>query len=183
METGGESQWGSAPEQDGTTPDHVVRNLLFVFGALFVTLTALDLASTYIGLRFREELVETNPYTDTSSLIGMIRPEVVLLIVGGLAVWLGARIRKPLLSTARESDFGPFVDTVFAPRALPISALILMPMLLALGRSMPVLNNLSYVIFGWSPIGNIPPIADAILFAVVFSYPTAYLIYHICRTA
>lgn len=182
MEAGEESQRGSAPEQDGTTPDHVVRNLLLVFGALFVTLTALDLASTYIGLRFREELVET-PYTDTSSLIGMIRPEVVLLIVGGLAVWLGARIRKPLLSTARESGFGPFVDTVFAPRALPISALIFMPMLLALGRSMPVLNNLSYLIFGWSPIGNIPPIADVILFAVVFSYPTAYLIYRICRTA
>lgn len=58
-----------------------------------------------------------------------------------------------------------------------------MPMLLALGRSMPVLNNLSYMIFGWSPIDNIPPIADVLLFAVVFSYPAAYLIYRICRTA
>ena len=119
------------------------------FLCAFTILTGADIATTYIALgRGGHEL---NPFTDTSSLWTLTRPELIAAALGSASVFLGVSLlRRSRLrdSVARASDF--YVRFWSASHLLG-AVLVFVPVGVSLTRIMPVASNLSMLAFGFSP--------------------------------
>ena len=121
----------------------MTRNLILLFAGIFVPLTALDLVTTWVAV-FHMGYVETNPYTDLSSVEGLVIPEIITLFVGIAMVALGAELQRTSLRATSRGGLKTFIDTAFGWKQFP-AFLILIPMLIAVsaggGRSQQHIAN------------------------------------------
>ena len=165
----------------------MTRRLVLLFAAWFTTTTALDLISTWVGV-VRMGYVETNPYSDLSSVEGAVIPEIITLFIGMAMVALGAELLKTLLRDASREDFKTFRKTVFRWKQFPC-LLICGPMLLAVLRAPVVLSNTSVILTGYSLFVDEEFSHFSrnqfvlIVLAGMLVRPTYYLIYRACRAS
>ena len=162
----------------------MTRNLVLLFAATFTALTALDLATTWVGV-FHMGYVETNPYTDLSSVEGLVMPEIITLFIGMALVALGAEVKKTTLSAISQKGPATFRRIMFSWKQYTC-LLIYGPILIAVLRSVPVFSNALLILTGYglfvdeefSLISRNTIIL--VVCALMFMRPTAYLIYRVC---
>ncbi len=165
----------------------MTRNLVLLFAAIFVPLTALDLVTTWVGV-LHMGYVETNPYTDLSSVEGLVIPEIIALFIGMAMVALGAELKKTTLHETSQGGLKAFIETAFGWKQFP-AFLILIPMLIALLRAVAVLSNASIILTGYGlfideEFSHLSwnQFVLAVCGAIVV-WPTFYLIYRVCRAS
>ena len=165
----------------------MMRNLVLVFAAIFTVTTALDLATTWILLPMGYP--ETNPYTDTSSLEAMARPEILTLFIGMFLVGWGAHINKATLLEISNKEFSVFWKTFCSNKQAFRTFLILLPMILATLRSVPVISNAMIGLTGYGlfvdeefSLLSRNQVILAVC-GVLFVRPNVYLIYRVCRAS
>ncbi|MDE0451796.1 MAG: hypothetical protein OXI90_08505 [Gammaproteobacteria bacterium] len=160
----------------------MVRNLTLFFAGTFVLTTTFDLWTTWVGVH-QYGYTETNPLTDTSSIRAMANPEIVTAFIGMAMVAAGARYSKTLRPLPDEKF------TSYYKRFLSINLfdlVVLFPILLAVVRVVPVLSNTSLILFDFGLFGVDTPWVDLvvmIVFFMIFTRPTTYFIYLICRAS
>ena len=165
----------------------MTRNLVLLFAATFLATTSIDLATTWVGV-FHMGRLETNPYSDLSSVEGLIIPEIIVLFLGIAMVALGAHLMKTMLLAARREGFATFRKTVFSWKRC-IALLIFLPILFALLRSVVVFSNTLILLTGsglfvdeeFSLLSRNQFIL--IVCALILVRPTYYLIYRVCRAS
>ena len=141
-------------------PEHAKR-LAVLFVMWFVPLTALDLGITWYGEHYvsspdRRCCHELNPFTDFSSIPAYVGPEVVALIVGVAMVGTGGwwKVRALAKIGSRTADLRDLPFNTFFRRYseaggwIPL-ILIIFPLVIAMGRIYPVVNNLMYLVIDW----------------------------------
>ena len=161
----------------------MTRNLILLFAATFVLTTAFDIWTTWVGVN-QLGYTELNPLTDTSSIEAMAIPEVFTLFIGIAMVAAGVRFAKRLRPLPDER-FGPFYRRFLTDEKF-FHLLVLIPMLVAVVRIVPVLSNASFIFYGWGLFE-----IDAwwtnkivmIIFFMILTRPTAYFIYVVCRAS
>lgn len=123
--------------------------LIILFLTTFGCFTLADAVTTRIGLS--RGGVELNPFTNAATLWTMLRVELFVGMAGVIAVIAG-------LALLKRSDAGRFIDDrqeflahYWSTRNLAGAILIFLPMGIAVGRILPVLSNLSLLLFGFSP--------------------------------
>lgn len=162
----------------------MTRNLVLLFAATFTALTALDLATTWVGV-FHMGYVETNPYTDLSSVEGLVMPEIIALFIGMAMVALGAEVKKTTLSVVVQEGPATFRKTMLSWKQF-LFLLIYAPMLIAVLRSVAVFGNALLILTGYglfvdeefSLISRNTIIL--VVCALMLMRPTVYLIYRVC---
>lgn len=164
------------------------NRLAILFALWFVTLTALDLAITWTGVHHFAErmeelgIAEGNPYTDFSSVGAFVIPEVVAFAVGIAMVFGGGvlKMRRLVTSGQCEADLTGLGLRAFqkAYDRLGVVAtfLILIPVAVAVGRVVPVVNNLMWLLAGWGPTALLPWPFGAMVACMLAMYPSYYMI-------
>ena len=166
----------------------MTRNLVLLFAATFVPLTALDLVTTWVGV-VQMGYAETNPYSDLSSVEGLVIPEIITLFVGMAMVALGAHLKKTILYDASRHGFATFRKTAFLWKQFLVLFLIFFPILLAVLRAAVVFSNTLIVLTGhglfvdeeFSHLSRNQFVLTVC--ALLFIRPTEYLIYRVCRAS
>ena len=167
----------------------MTRNLVLIFAATFTMITALDLISTWVGVNHMG-YAETNPYSDLSSVQGMVIPEIITLAIGMAMVAFGAYGKKTTLSTACQEGFVTFSKTMFSSKhVLMFGILVFAPILLALLRSVAVFSNTLLIVTGYglfvdeefSLLSRNQLVLSAC--GLLLIRPTNYLIYRVCRAS
>ena len=165
----------------------MTRNLVLLFAAIFVPLTALDLVTTWVAV-INMGYVETNPYTDLSSVEGLVIPEIITLFIGMGMVALGAELRKTTLHATSREGFKTFMKTAFVRKHFP-TFLILVPMVIAVLRAAVVLSNTLLILTGYGlfvdeefSLISRNQLVLTVCGAIVV-WPTGYLIYRVCRVS
>lgn len=173
----------------------IPRNIVLLFALTFVPLTVLDIATTLLGIE--QGYHELNPHTDTTSVYTIAVPEVVGFLLGVLCVYLGARWTQHRLRSACMLDFSSFRVALWSGKQLIGTFLIFVPIAIALGRILPVTNNLMYLTLGWGIIGGLSVSlvegfgwsvtqTTAAIYACLFVLamrPITYVLYRTCRLA
>ncbi|MDE0056360.1 MAG: hypothetical protein OXP28_04475 [Gammaproteobacteria bacterium] len=165
----------------------MTRNLVLLFAATFTALTALDLVTTWVGV-LHMGYAETNPYTDLSSVEGLVIPEIITLFIGMALVALGAELRKTTLHDTSRGGFKTFMKTAFVRKHFP-TFLILAPMVFAVLRAVVVLSNTSIILTGYGlfideEFSHLSWNQFVLtVCAVIVVWPTGYLIYRVCRAS
>ena len=167
----------------------MTRNLVLLFAALFIVLTALDLATTWVGVN-QMGYAETNPYSDLSSVQGLVIPEIITLAICMAMVAFGTYRRKTTLSSICQESFITYAKTMFSRKhVLMFGVLVFAPILLALLRSVAVFNNTLLIVTGYGLFVDeefsllsrnqlVLTISGLLLIR-----PTNYLIYRVCRAS
>ena len=162
--------------------------LATLFAAWFVPFTTLDLATTWIALQHFAErmdelgIVEGNPFTDMSSVSAFVVPEVVALAVGVIMVFGGGVLKKRrlLARNQREADLAGLRLRAFQKEYDRLgrfaSILVLVPMVIAVGRVYPGVNNLMWLLVGWGPTALFGAFLTAMLACSLAVYPAYYMI-------
>ncbi len=158
-----------------------------LFVAWFVPTTSLDLAITWFGFNLFPEriekfgIVEGNPYTDLSSVTAFVTPEVLALVLGIVAVYLGGWLKGRRLATLgrtpealRSLGFYAFCKQYYKPGWFACF-LILVPIVVAVGRVEPVVNNLMWLAIGWGPTKLFGPFT-AFVATMLAIFPSYYMI-------
>lgn len=165
----------------------MTRNLVLLFAAIFVPLTALDLATTWVAVLHMGH-VETNPYTDLSSVEGLVIPEIITLCICMAMVALGAELKKTTLHDTSRGGLKAFIETGFGWKQFP-TFLVLIPMVFAVLRAPIVLSNTSIILTGYGlfideEFSHLSwnQFVLAVCGAIVI-WPTFYLIYRVCRAS
>ncbi len=165
----------------------MTRNLVLLFAATFTALTTLDLVTTWVGV-FHMGYVETNPYTDLSSVEGLVIPEIIALFIGMGMVALGAELKKKTLHATSREGFRTFMKTAFVRKHFP-AFLVLVPMVVAVLRAPVVLSNTLLILTGYGlfvdeefSLISRNQLVLAVCGAIVV-WPTGYLIYRVCRAS
>lgn len=166
----------------------MTRNLVLLFSAIFVPLTALDLATTWVGV-FRMGYAETNPYSDLSSVEGLVIPEIITLFIGMAMVACGAHLKKTILYDASRHEFATFRKIVFSWKQFLLVLLLFAPILIGLLRSAAVFSNTLIILTGYglfvdeefSLLSRNQFVLTVC--ALVMIRPTEYLIYRVCRAS
>lgn len=172
------------------------KKLIVLFSRMFLSLTALDIGTTYVGLRYRGG-VEANVFTDTRTLWAIVWPELCLFLLGAAAVAVGARWGGKRLQPACGQTFEAFLSAFWSARQLPSSVLIFLPLAIACGRVFPVVSNGVFLVSGWSLYGGVrnalsgafgwslfraSVMANGLLLGAL-AVPVTYVIYRVCRSA
>ena len=166
----------------------MTRNLVLLFAATFVPLTALDLVTTWVGA-VQMGYAETNPYSDLSSVEGLVIPEIITLFIGMAMVALGAHLKKKILYDASRHGFATFRKTVFTWEHFFLLLFTFAPILLAVLRAAAVFSNTLIILTGYglfvdeefSHLSRNQFVLTVC--ALVFILPTQYLIYRVCRAS
>ena len=166
----------------------MTRNLVLLFAATFAVLTALDLATTWVGV-IHMGYVETNPYSDMSSVQGLVIPEIITLFIGMAVVALGATLERSALAGSAEEGYAAFGKTMFSWKHLPFVILVFLPIIVAVVRSVAVVSNALLIFTGYglfvdeefSFISRNQLVLTVC--AVILVRPTAYLVYRVCRAS
>jgi len=186
--TGSQGVLGSSPDAYDCFGHKMTRNLVLLFAATFTAMTALDLATTWVGV-IHMGYAETNPYTDLSSVEGLVIPEIIALFIGMAMVALGAEIKKTTLAATVRAGSPTFRKTMLSWKHYPFTFLIYAPILLAVLRSVAVVSNSLLILTGY---GLFVDEAFSLLSrnqlvlvicAVTLVRPTSYLIYRVCRAS
>ena len=132
---------------------------------------------------------ETNPYTDTTSLATMARPEILTLFIGMFLVGWGTHINKATLLEISSNEFLAFRKTFCSVKQIFRMAPIILPMILATLRCVPVISNAmigltgyglfvdeEFSLLSWNQI-------VLVVCAILFVRPNVYLIYRVCRAS
>ena len=161
--------------------------LAMLFAAWFVPATALDLVVSWTGVHHfvdrMEELgiVEGNPYTDFSSVGAYVVPEVIVFAVGFCMVFCGGMLKQRRLAARDQCEAGLSSLGLRAFRkeydrlGVFATILILIPMVIAVGRVEPVINNLMWLLVGWGPTALFGPFTS-IVACLLAVYPAFYMI-------
>ena len=166
----------------------MTRNLVLFFAATFATTTALDLSSTWVVV-VQMGYPETNPYSDLSSVEGLVIPEIIALFVGMSVVALGAHFHRRTLIALSNDGYAAFSKGFLSIKNLFLSALIAFPIALSVLRSVAVINN---TLIGFTAYGlfvdeefSLLSRNHFVLFvcAMLLIQPTTYLIYRVCRAS
>ena len=146
-------------------PAHA-KKLVVLFVTWFVPLTALDLGITWYGEHYvsspdRRCCHELNPFTDFSSIPNFVARDIVVLMLGIALVAAGGWTRALAFtrSGGRVSDLRGLPFRVFMKRYEKVGGrlarlaivLIVVPMVIAIGRIYPVVNNVMYIVIDWEP--------------------------------
>ena len=162
---------------------------MFLFAASFVPLTTLDLLVTWIGFQYfntpdRRCCPESNPLTDLSSIPAYVGPEVVVLVIGMAMVAVGGWLKARALVRNRESfanlrnlPFRKFAGRYDAVGGGVSTIIIAIPMVIAIGRIYPVVNNTIWLIIDWGPSLLFRFRLDNVLACLFALFPMYYLIY------
>ena len=158
-----------------------------LFVAWFVPTTAFDLAITWYGIKHLPErmakfgIVEGNPYTDLSSVEAFVIPEVLALVLGIALVYLGGLLKGRRLAELgktpddlRHMGFRAFCRQYYRPGWFAY-ALVLIPMVIAVGRVSPVVNNLMWLAIGWGPTAVLGAFSS-IVACLLAVYPSLYMV-------
>ena len=163
----------------------MTRKLVLLFAATFTALTALDLATTWVGV-FHMGYVETNPYTDLSSVEGLVMPEIITLFIGMAMVALGAEVKKTTLSATSQKGPATFRKTMLSWKQFTFFLLVFGPILVAVLRSVPVFSNALLMLTGYGLFVDEEFAIISrnsiilVICALMLMRPTVYLIYRIC---
>jgi hypothetical protein len=112
----------------------------------------LDVTTTYIGVNWYN-YVELNRFSNFSSMLTAVAPEVLLLIVGIFSIVIGFYFNKDLIKRCENIGAKKFIKSFVNPYT-PISKyLIIIPIFVVTARVIPVINNLMYIMFGWGIVG------------------------------
>lgn len=166
----------------------MTRNLILLFAASFTTVTALDLATTWVAV-IQMGYVETNPYSDLNSVEGLVIPEIITLFAGMALVALGAHIKRTTLSAMSEEEFAIFRQDMLSIKNTLLALLIFGPIFLAVLRSVAVLGNSLLILTGYSLFvdEDFSHLSRNQLVLTVCGLmlirPTNYLIYRVCRAS
>ena len=163
------------------------RRVAALFAAWFVPTTALDLAITWYGIKHLSErmakfgIVEGNPYTDLSSVEAFVTPEAVTLVLGIALVYLGGLLKGRRLAELgrtpddlRDMGLHAFCRQYLRPGWFAYS-LVLVPMVIAVGRVSPVVNNLMWLAIGWGPTAALGGFSS-IVACLLAVYPSLYMV-------
>ena len=165
----------------------MTRNLVLVFAAIFIAMTALDIWTTWICLSMGYP--ETNPFSDTSSIRALVIPEVITLFIGMALVALGAHLARASLATPADDSFADFRRRYFKSRNIPSMALIIIPFTVAVLRIVAVLSNTLVIFTGWSlfsdeEFSHLSWNQFVLsIFGIAFVMPIVYLMYRVCRAS
>lgn len=174
----------------------MTKRLLIFFSVSFLVLTALDIGTTWVGVHQRGYR-EINVFTDTSSIGTMLRPEIIIFLIGGIAVFVGALWKRKDLQASINGGFRIFFEAFWLVRRLPATICIYLPIVIAVGRILPVFSNTMLLLTGWSPIGSALKFlsrvlgwdvfrTNVILYGMIFGaigIPMTYVIYCVCKFA
>ena len=161
--------------------------LAVLFSAWFVPATALDLVISWTGVHHfadrMEELgiVEGNPYTDFSSVGAYVVPEVIAFAVGVALVFYGGMLKQRRLAARGQCEAGLSSLSLRGFRreydrlGALATILILIPMVIAVGRVEPVINNLMWLLVGWGPTALFGPFTSVVT-CLLAVYPAYYMI-------
>ncbi|MDE0451794.1 MAG: hypothetical protein OXI90_08495 [Gammaproteobacteria bacterium] len=158
----------------------IARNLALFFGVTFALTTTFDIWTTWVGVH-QFGYTELNPFTDTSSIQAMATPEVITLFIGMATVATAAHFSKTLRPLPDER-FRSFYKRFFSAEK-PLKFLICLPILLAVARSVAVLNNTSLILYDQGLYGVTTPWLNMSVRAIAYillMHPTMYFIYVIC---
>jgi hypothetical protein len=119
------------------------------FICTFGLLSLADAATTREGMQ--RGFGEMNPLSDTRSLWTLLRPELVILVAGAIAIGVGMTfLRRRDMPGVAESR-REFFEWFWRPSNLPGAILVFLPVAIAIGRVLPVTSNLLMLSLGWSP--------------------------------
>lgn len=162
--------------------------LAALFVAWFVPCTGLDLSITWFGVHHLPDrmaelgIVEANPFTDMSSVEAFVVPEVVALVVGVAMVFGGGMLKTQRLvargqcwADLRSIGLRDFCKKYDGLGKLS-SLLIIMPMIIAIGRVKPVINNAMWLSLGWGLNALFGVFLTTILACVLAVYPAYFMI-------
>ena len=179
---------GSSPDADDCFGHKMTRNLVLLFAATFTVLTALDLATTWVAV-IHMGYAETNPYTDLSSVEGLVIPEIITLFIGMAMVALGAEVKSTALAASAEEGSATFGKTMFSWKHFTFVLLIFGPILVSVLRSVAVASNSLLILTGYGlfvdeefSLLSRNQFVMAVC-AVILVRPTAYLVYRVCRAS
>ena len=161
----------------------MTRNLILLFTLTFVLTATLDIWTTWVGVN-QLGYTELNPFTDTSSIQAMAIPQVIALFVGIAMVAAGAHFSRTLRPLPDEK-FASFYKRFWNVEQL-LHVLVYFPIVSATVRIVTVLSNTSVILSGWGLYEEDSFWSDtAILFVffLIFTRPTTYSIYLVCRAS
>lgn len=164
------------------------RRVAVLFTAWFVPTTALDLVITWIGIKHLPDrmqkfgIVEANPYTDLSSVEAFVTPEVLALVIGAAFVYVGGLLKGRRLAILgktpddlRGMGFRAFC-TQYQKPGLFAFFLVLIPIVVAVARVEPVVNNLMWLAIGWGPTALLGATFTHFVACMLAAYPSIYMI-------
>ena len=166
----------------------MTRNLVLLFAATFVVLTALDLVTTWVSV-LHMGYAETNPYSDLGSVEGAVIPEIITLFIGMTMVACGAHLKKAILYDASLHGFATFRKTAYSGKQFFFTLLIFAPILLAVLRSAAVFSNTLIILTGYGlfvdeEFSHLSRNQFVLIVCMlVLLRPTEYLIYRVCRAS
>ncbi len=166
----------------------MTRNLVLLFAVSFTAVTTLDLATTWVAV-IRMGYPETNPYSDLSSVEGLVIPEIITLFVGMELVALGGHLKGTTLSAMSEEGFATFRKSILSMKNTLLALLVFGPIFLAVLRSVAVFSNSMVIFTGYSlfvdePFSHLS--RNQLVLTVcglALIRPTNYLIYRVCRAS
>ena len=132
------------------TPFRAYVFLMLVYSFLWATLTAADHYTTLLGLEMGYR--ELNPFTDFSSIETLVLPEIMIWVVGGILISAGCALHPAALNQPLP-EIEEFRRSLF-PNRIDASALIVIPIAIALGRTIPVMNNICLIAFDFAIASN-----------------------------
>lgn len=159
-----------------------------LFVAWFVPTTALDLATTWFGIFYLPDrvekfgIVETNPFTDMSSMGAFVIPEVVALGIGTAMVFGGGMLKMRQLAALgqRPEDLRRLGTRAFAKQYEKLgrlaTVLTVVPLVVAIIRIEPVIGNVLWLSIGWGPNAILGRYLTIILTCLLAYYPAHYMI-------
>ena len=139
-----------------TSEFSVTRKLLLLYVIVFIPTSVLDHMTTAIGLGMGFE--ELNPLTKGASGGFLVFKEIILFVLGASFVSMGARGKAKLLNLASGLDFRKFHKLFFSIKGLGYALLIFIPIGLALGRIVVVINNALLIAFDFGLLSISPTI-------------------------
>lgn len=130
-----------------------LKRLLIFYSLLTAILTTSDIASTMIAIKFYG-YSELNKYVDPKSIWGLAMPGVIFFGIGLVLIVIGYSMNKDFFERCREispKEFQRQLLHVIHPLS---KYLVLGSIIFAATRIIPVINNLTYLAFGWGIVGT-----------------------------
>ena len=161
----------------------MTRNLILLFALTFVLTTTLDIWTTWVGVN-QLGYTELNPFTDTSSIQAMAIPEVITLFIGIAMVAAGTHFSRKIRPLPEER-FASFYKRFWNVEQF-FHVLVYFPIVVAAVRIVTVLSNTSVILSGWGLHEEDSFWFDMFimfLFFLIFTRPTTYCIYLVCRAS
>ena len=161
----------------------MTRNLILLFTMTFVLTATLDIWTTWVGVN-QLGYTELNPFTDTSSIQAMAIPEIITMFIGIAMISAGAHFSRTLRPLPDER-FASFYKRFWSVEQF-FHILVYFPIVSAAVRIVTVLSNTSVILSGWGLYSVDSFWSDtAILFVffLIFTRPTTYCIYLVCRAS